>query len=806
MQINRLRLINFRQHEDTELVLGSGLTGIVGPNGSGKSTLLEALAWAIYGMPAARGSRDSIRRRRAPARSSVRVELDFCLGSHQYRVLRTLNNAELYQDAESAPIATSLGTVTEKLTRVLGMTREEFFNTYFTGQKELAVMAAMTAPERAQFLSRVLGYEKLRVAQDRLKEKRGLLKARLHALESNLLDTAELEADETMVRDRIARAQSSEGSAVAQLARAVEVEESLKPRLEAMQRLKQLVAELNGELKLADHKVSEAKDRHEQLDRQLIEALAARDKVRPLLVQLEPLASLKSEAETLDAQERTVLARQGFEAQLADLRSRQAAVKERLALIPTAAAVEEAAELLDEARTRRAASHAAVDEWYTAWVRDLQDAKTKRQTLLDQYQDIKEQRERLVKLGPDGACPTCTRPLGTEFANVVGVLDRQLEAVLNNGTFYKQRIDQLAQPPAELVQVERARDQADQEIHGMTERLVQLRALTQEEPALREEERSLLGRVATLERSLAASAVPYDRPRHDEVRKLLAGLEEAALQVARLKVLADRAEDLVKEAELAERSLSEREGHAREIRERMETLGYREWDHTALRAEVETANQARREADLSVIRVRAELVAAEEALKQVARRKEERERREWEAREVSVELALNGEVDRAFTDLRSELNANLRPDLSDNASGFLRDMTGGRYSELELDEDFIASIVDDGETKPVISGGEEDLVNLALRLAISQMIAERSGQPLSLLVLDEIFGSLDEDRRNAVLELLRGLADRFPQVILITHIESVREGFDRVIRVNLDVERGAAVVQEEAGGTDGLAA
>ena len=80
------------------------------------------------------------------------------------------------------------------------------------------------------------------------------------------------------------------------------------------------------------------------------------------------------------------------------------------------------------------------------------------------------------------------------------------------------------------------------------------------------------------------------------------------------------------------------------------------------------------------------------------------------------------------------------------------------------------------------------MANLALRLAISQMIAERAGQPLSLLILDEIFGSLDEDRRAAVVDLLRSLADRFPQVILITHIDSVREGFDRVIRVGFDVE------------------
>jgi exonuclease SbcC len=164
---------------------------------------------------------------------------------------------------------------------------------------------------------------------------------------------------------------------------------------------------------------------------------------------------------------------------------------------------------------------------------------------------------------------------------------------------------------------------------------------------------------------------------------------------------------------------------------------------------------------------------------------------------TSRDLALHQELDRALTDLRGELNAGLRPDLSELASGFIRDLTNGRYTELELNEDYGAILLDDGEPKAVISGGEEDVANLALRLAISQMIAERAGQPLSLLVLDEIFGSLDEDRRVAVVDLLRSLADRFPQVILITHIDSVRDGFDRVIRVGLDVARGVATARDE---------
>ena len=59
MRLNAIALQNFRQHADTRLAFDSGLTGIIGPNGSGKSTLLEAIAWAIYGNPAARGTRES---------------------------------------------------------------------------------------------------------------------------------------------------------------------------------------------------------------------------------------------------------------------------------------------------------------------------------------------------------------------------------------------------------------------------------------------------------------------------------------------------------------------------------------------------------------------------------------------------------------------------------------------------------------------------------------------------------------------------------------------------------------------------
>ncbi|MGH7720993.1 MAG: AAA family ATPase, partial [Gemmatimonadaceae bacterium] len=188
MRLNSVHLSNFRQHADTRIDFESGLTGIIGPNGAGKTTILEAIAWAIYGNSAARGTRDTIRFNRAGPRAAVRVELDFSLAGHRYRVVRGLTNAELYLDGASAPIANSISGVTDLVARRLGMTRDEFFNTYFTGQKELSVMAAMGPSERAQFLSHVLGYERLRTAQRLLRERRSAMVAQIAGLRQGMPD------------------------------------------------------------------------------------------------------------------------------------------------------------------------------------------------------------------------------------------------------------------------------------------------------------------------------------------------------------------------------------------------------------------------------------------------------------------------------------------------------------------------------------------------------------------------------------------------------------------------------------------
>jgi len=157
-----------------------------------------------------------------------------------------------------------------------------------------------------------------------------------------------------------------------------------------------------------------------------------------------------------------------------------------------------------------------------------------------------------------------------------------------------------------------------------------------------------------------------------------------------------------------------------------------------------------------------------------------------------------GMLSEVMTSFRTHLISRIRPTLSTYSSDFFERLTDGKYRELELDENYNLLVYDNGDAYGIerFSGGEEDLANLCLRLAISEVITERAGGVFNFIILDEIFGSQDLFRRQNIMKALNGLSSKFRQIFLITHVDDVKEDMENIIFVT-ENEDGISTVKIE---------
>jgi exonuclease SbcC len=81
------------------------------------------------------------------------------------------------------------------------------------------------------------------------------------------------------------------------------------------------------------------------------------------------------------------------------------------------------------------------------------------------------------------------------------------------------------------------------------------------------------------------------------------------------------------------------------------------------------------------------------------------------------------------------------------------------------------------------SGGEAFRVNFAIRLALSEVLAQRKGARLQMLVIDEGFGSQDTLGRQRLIQAINAVKGDFARILVITHLEELKDAFPTRIEV-----------------------
>ena len=86
----------------------------------------------------------------------------------------------------------------------------------------------------------------------------------------------------------------------------------------------------------------------------------------------------------------------------------------------------------------------------------------------------------------------------------------------------------------------------------------------------------------------------------------------------------------------------------------------------------------------------------------------------------------------------------------------------------------------------LFSGGEAFRIDFALRVALAKLLASRAGAPLRTLFLDEGFGTQDPGGRERLVEAIQTIQDEFDLILVVTHIEEMKEAFPVRIDVSKD--------------------
>jgi DNA repair protein SbcC/Rad50 len=814
------------------------LACISGQNGAGKSSLLDAITWALFGQ--ARRRDDALINSHA---SAAEVVFDFFYEGSLYRVQRSkprdkTSLLEFYvRDGEGTwktLTEHSLRETEARIQRILRMDYDTFTNASFFLQGKADQFAQQRPADRKRILASILGLEVWEVYRERAVERRKQIeneqasingqleeiqselkeeatrKGRLAQLEDTLATASALrQAQETLLDNlrRLAASLTEQRRMVEVLSgQAHSARQRLEDGLEKLRLRKEECLAMRQQLDRADEIEAAYRDWQEtRLDLERWEAVAANfrqheaRRAAPLLAIESERARLDQERTHLLAQQRTVT---DLEATLPKLQGQLSSLRARL----------------DEASTRL--EQRPTLEKKLLEIQDTRaDARATNDRLKTEMSELKERIGRL-KQASGATCPLCGQPLSPEdrlrLVNELEIQGREKgDQYRTNQDWLRQSEQQRTEAEAVLVslrQVEtdlNARQREFDKLDHQAELVRQASAAWQASGALRLQELNALletqayaiqARDDLARIDAALKDLGYDAATHDAVRRAEQAGRASEEQLRQLENNRARLEPLEREIPALEQQvekyrcevekqesdlqnartkLEEEAGHLPDLdKVESEVINLREQEN---RLRIDLGGAVQKVEVLKTLRLRQKgLTGRLDEIKQQVGRLKVLERAfgkdgvpallieqalpeiETQANELLDRLT-NGGMSVRFATQKDFKDKN-REDKKETLDILISDSAGTREYEL-------------------FSGGEAFRVNFAIRLALSQVLAKRAGARLQMLVIDEGFGSQDVEGRQRLVEAINQVQHDFARVLVITHLEELKDAFPARIEV-----------------------
>lgn len=775
MLMQRIYLRNYRVFEDElDLELPPGLVGIYGPNGAGKSALLESVLWALWGK--ARTTKEEVPT--AGSRGECIAEVTFEHEGHLYLVRRRISGANATVQAQvhcdRYAVAEGVRDSGRYLHSVLGMDDAAFRASVFAEQKQLAAFSNQSPAERRKLVLSLLGVTPLDAARDRARSDAKETADQYEKLRGMLPDLKEAETTAADAEAHAAAAaqvaDEEERAAGAARDRAGAAREAFS-KLDLLRQEHELLV-VEGRSARADFDTAK-----EEASRLTVE-LAGLEQAEARLVELQPLV-IKLDAARHRAQLLQAVASAANELD-----------KLPVAIAPPGPDEEGLGSASEEAMGTKAALGAA-EARQAAAAGELERARR----ALGQAATLSGQQE----------CPLCGQPLGDAFSRVQQHRASEVEAA---ETALAKAEAALAEASGQAEAAERERRRLMKEVEAARKARAEWEQGQARRAGAVARLEAALGSLAAVDEALVAELGPSP-----SAGDLTGALEAAASELASCHDAneeANRIRGRLERRPEAERALASANERAETSAALVETLRAKvkalQYDPEGLvraRSAFEEADAAAGEAEgrASEARVAAATAraGAGAAAKRLAESRAQHERLAT-LQVDAVHLRRTAELLNAF---RNSVVASVGPRLAVQAAQLFGELTDNEYDRLEVDpETYGLQISDAGVSYDLerFSGSEVDLANLALRVAISEHVRFQSGGSVGLLVLDEVFGPLDEERRARMLLALERLRARFRQILVVTHSTDIKDQLPNAIEVQKRPGRRASAQLVSPGG------
>ena len=787
MKIVSLQLENFRRYDDVTIDFPEGLIGIVGPNGAGKSTIIEALGWCLYGNDAARTKKDEIKRTGASDKNDCKVTAELILGSDAVRIERSLHgknlsgNAVLFLNSEPNASVTGMREVSDYISTRTGMDHIAFFISIFAKQKELAALSNLGKADRKKTILRLLRIDKIEdvisLIRSDIRQNKKMLEF-LHATLKNMDDLqSELErlqqekslsAEEiTKIKTNVAALKKSVDAAQQKFSN---LEQKYKQHQQIYAKIEKLVGEIDGTKK---QKISDESDLASSLESQ-----QKLTEVKPQLEQYKEITKKKQELDSLKIlyTEKSSLQKQyeEYDQQIVNK------TKENEKFTTNLKSYQRIDEKLDSITQKLTSLQQNHDE--------KSNNENKIQSEIEQQNHqktlLERELEEIRSLGEQSLCPKCKRPLGkhaTELSKYYETEIQQLQNSINSNVMKKAKLSSEIKVISDNIKAEQNNEI---EIKKKIEERNTLQIRSEEGTKTISSLKSQQSKISTkLEKY---SDVHYDEEKHSQVVTQFQKLDEINKTAIALAEKAKAVPILKKRIESIAKRIFEMDNKILNYKKQLDDIGFNEQQYDEVKkskSDIESNYHQQREKLIEQKQKQTQIDDKISQQKQTIKDENERQKLQKEADNKLSILVLLEEV---MIEFKMDLISRIKPQLSSRTSELFRQMTNGKYSSIELDDDYTIMINDSGQNHPIerFSGGETDLANLCLRIAISQELSQRTGgSKTQFIALDEIFGSQDEARKISILQALQGIAKQFRQILLITHVEDVKESLPYVLNV-----------------------